>query len=46
MAYLSIDDYSKKTGISRDEILQGIEDGSFQSMTSDQGETLIYEEDA
>ena len=26
MAYLSIDDYSKKTGISRDEILQGIED--------------------
>ena len=46
MAYLSIDDYSKKTGISRDEILQGIEDGSFQSITSDEGETLIYEENA
>ena len=31
--------------MSRDEILQGIEDGVFQSITSDEGETLIYGED-
>jgi len=46
MAYLSVDDYSEKTGISRKEILKGIEEGRYESITSEDGAILVYEEDS